>query len=216
MKNKYNIMIVDDHKIFREGLHLLLSHFHFVGKIYEASNGWEYLSLIEENLPDVVLMDINMPIIDGIEATKLSKEKFPNIKIVALTMHGDVNYYQKMMELGASGFIDKNTDRRELEMALLKILNNETYITQDILIRIIKNLDYSNIEVPNNSEQFSDRELEILKLLAEGYTTKNIGEKLFISHRTVERHKENMLRRSNTNNTLNLVLFSLRHKIIQL
>ncbi len=209
-------MIVDDHKIFREGLHLLLSHFHFVGKIYEASNGWEYLSLIEENLPDVVLMDINMPIIDGIEATKLSKEKFPNIKIVALTMHGDVNYYQKMMELGASGFIDKNTDRRELEMALLKILNNETYITQDILIRIIKNLDYSNIEVPNNSEQFSDRELEILKLLAEGYTTKNIGEKLFISHRTVERHKENMLRRSNTNNTLNLVLFSLRHKIIQL
>ncbi len=216
MKNKYNIMIVDDHKIFREGLHLLLSHFHFVGKIYEASNGWEYLSLIEENLPDVVLMDINMPIIDGIEATNLSKEKFPNIKIVALTMHGDVNYYQKMMELGASGFIDKNTDRRELEMALLKILNNETYITQDILIRIIKNLDYSNIEVPNNSEQFSDRELEILKLLAEGYTTKNIGEKLFISHRTVERHKENMLRRSNTNNTLNLVLFSLRHKIIQL
>jgi len=209
-------MIVEDHKIFREGLHLLLSHFPFVGKIYEASNGWEYLSLIDKNLPDVVLMDINMPIIDGIEATKLSKEKFPNLKIVALTMHGYVNYYQKMMELGASGFIDKNTDRRELEMALLKNLNNETYITQDILIRIIKNLDYSNTEVPNNSEQFSERELEILKLLAEGYTTKNIGEKLFISHRTVERHKENMLRRSNTNNTLNLVLFSLRHKIIQL
>jgi len=209
---KQTIIIVDDHKIFREGIKLLLSQFEYVGGTFCAPNGKEYLRLIEKVSPDIVLMDINMPKMNGIEATKRSKEINPNIKIVALSMHDNVEYYTEMTESGIDGFITKDTDSSELNTALNKIISGGHYFSQKILQKVISK--YNSLEKAN--VEFSDREVEILHRIAKGMSNKEISEQLFISHRTVERHKENMYKKTDCHNAIKLVVYSVKNKIISI
>jgi len=211
MKKKYIIVIVDDHKLFRDGIELLLNQFDFIDTVYQVSDGNEYLKLLSIITPDIVLMDINMPGLDGVKTTKKSKKINPNIKIVALTMHDNANYYNKMINAGADGFITKDTASDELKLALLKIINKECYISQKVLENVIKNLNKSE---EDNEIVFSKREEEVLFHLAQGASTQEIAEKLYISTRTVERHKENMYIKTNCKNAVCLIMFAVKQKLI--
>ena len=210
-----SVIIVDDHKLFREGIELVLSTFSFVKSIYTAANGKEYLDMLENVKPNIVLMDINMPIIDGVEATKISKEKYPEIKIIALTMHESVDYYMKMTEIGVDGFITKDTNKLELENALITVGNNKTYFSRIILDKVLNHLHNNKT---NNTAiiNFSKREEEILAEMFNGYSNQEIADKLFISRKTVERHKENMCNKSNTKSSISLVLLGIKQGILQI
>ena len=213
---KYSVIIVDDHKLFREGIELLLNNFDFIGEIYKASDGKEYLKMLETIKPNIVLMDINMPGIDGIEATARTKARFPKIKIIALTMHDSADYYTKMTDAGVDGFVTKNTNSEELKLAIVKVLNNENYFSQKVLENVIRNLNKKKVEYNDYTELFSKREKEVLIEMANGLSNAEISEKLFISHRTVERHKSNMFEKSNCKKGINLILFAIKNKIIEI
>lgn len=209
---KITIIVVDDHQIFREGIELILNQFDFIDTILSASNGKEYIDILNKITPDVVLMDINMPVLSGIEATKISKKNYPDIKIIALSMHTDFEYYSQITNAGVDGFITKDTSKEELKTAILKVLNNENFFSQKLLQKIIGGVN-SRGEVVNI---FSKRETEVLQLICKGFSTQEISEKLFISNRTVERHKENMLSKSNCTNSICLLIYSIKNKIIDI
>jgi DNA-binding NarL/FixJ family response regulator len=207
------VIIVDDHKLFREGIELLLNQFDFISEIHHACNGKSYLELVKKVKPNLVLMDINMPEMNGIEATKNSKEKYPEIKIIALTMHEKFDYYAQMTEAGVDGFITKDTNSNELKLALKTVLQNESYFSQSVLKNVIANFQL-NTE-PKEKVVFSKREKEILSEMAKGLSNIEISEKLFISHRTVERHKENMFKKTECKNGIHLVIFAIKNGIIE-
>jgi len=213
---KQIVVIVDDHKLFREGIELLLIQFDFVSEIHHACNGNSYLKLLDTIKPNVVLMDINMPEMNGIEATTISKTQYPDIKIIALTMHENFDYYTKMTEAGVNGFITKDTNSKELKLALNTVLQNESYFSQAVLKNVIANFNAKVTDEAAKDLIFSKREKEILSEMAHGLSNQEISKKLFISHRTVERHKENMFKKSNCKDGINLVIFGIKNNIIEI
>ena len=204
------IVIVDDHKALRSGLALLLNqsnHFEVVG---EASNGQEFLLLLPQLKPDVVLMDINMPVMDGIEATRLALKQAPDLKIVVLSMHNDEAYYNTMIEAGVKGFILKETDHDELEQAILSVLKDRPYFSQSLLLSLLKK------KTTPSPVTISKREEEVLKLMADGLLSSEIAERMHMSLRSVEKTRSDLLFKTGTNNSISLILFALRHKLISL
>ncbi len=136
----YDLVIVDDHKLFRDGIKMLLSNFNHFNVVGEASNGIEFLSLIENKLPDLVLMDISMPEMNGLEATRIALENHPDLKILVLSMFQDQEYYTKMIEYGANGFVLKEAGAEELIDAINTVLKGNNYFSQELLRNIILNL----------------------------------------------------------------------------
>ncbi len=190
MDRKTKIFLVDDHTLFRDGLRRLLAsdlRFEVVG---EAAGGGEFLGKMAGTKPDVVFMDIDMPGgINGVEATRRALEVCPNLKIIALSMHGEQEYREAMREAGASGFLLKNTDFSELVAAI----SDEN-------------------EVP--SELLSEREADVLPLICEGLSNHEIAERLFISRRTVEAHRANILAKTGCKNTATLVVYAVKNGLI--
>lgn len=216
---KIKIIIVDDHNLFREGLRFLLSQSKDIDVIAEASNGLEFLALLETKDPDLVLMDISMPGMDGIEATIKAVEKYPLIKIMALSMFEDQEYYYKMIHAGVKGFILKKTNAAELFDAINKIMSGEIYFSTDLLKSIILNMPKSgsvNSIAAENNIKLTKREHEVLNLLCKGLSSIEIAEKLFISKKTVEGHKYNLLTKTGSKNTVSLVMFAIKNKLIQI
>ncbi len=206
------IIVVDDHKIFREGIELIISQLDFVGKVVLASNGIEYLDIVDKINPDIVIMDINMPKMDGIEATKISKKKYPEIKIIALSMHTNFEYYTSMTNVGVDGFLTKDTDRAELKTAIVNVFNNEGFFSQKLLQQVMDGISKKNTE---RSNAFSKREIEVLQLIAKGLSIKDVSENLFISPKVVEQHKEDMLKKTDCHNTICLIIYSIKANIIK-
>ena len=214
--NDIPVFIVDDHELFIEGIKLLLNQFDFIENVHQASNGKEYLRLLDQTIPDIVLMDINMPIMDGVEATIRSKELYPDVKIIALSMHDSIDYYTRMTDAGVDGFVTKDTNANELYLAITKVLKGEDYFSKKILENVIQS--FNNTKSDNTQEQvnFSKRELEILLEMAKGLSNIEISEQLFISPRTVERHKENMYKKTYCKNGISLIVYAIKNKLIQL
>lgn len=211
----YNLVIVDDHTLFRKGLKALIDVVSNITVVGEASNGKEFLKIISNKMPDLVLMDINMPVMNGFEATKSAVEMYPDIKIVALSMHGDEQYYYKMVEAGVKGFLLKDADSDELENALQEVLDGKNYFSQELLKNIIfKNNEGSEERDDDNSIKISEREKEVLKLICAGLSTHEIASKLYISKRTVDRHRENLLLKTETHNSVSLVMHAIKNKLI--
>jgi DNA-binding NarL/FixJ family response regulator len=219
MENSYKIFIVDDHKLFIDGLKFVLTRSGKYQISGVASNGFEFLNLLDEkNLPDLVLMDISMPTMDGIEATQKAINKYPGLKIIALTMFGDEDYYYKMVDAGVKGFVIKDSGSKELEKAIENVLEGDTYFSQELIKKIMyfiresknkKNgLDYT--------ETITKKELEVLRFLCCGLSNKEIADKMNISPKTVEGHKSNLFSKTNTKNTVNLVMYSIRNRLIEL
>lgn len=211
---QYNIMLVDDHALFREGLKLLLNTNKDFNVIAEASNGKELLNIIDKVDVDVVLLDIAMPEMNGIEAAKIALKKYPNLKIITLSMFGDEAYYYKMMETGASGFLLKESDIDEVYKALYNVIEGKSYFSQELLQKIIKHIqDYPCKE--KDLHDLSEREMEIITLVCKGFSNTEIGEKLFVSKRTVEKHRANIMAKTNSKNTASLVVFAIKNNIFE-
>jgi len=207
------VIIVDDHTIFREGMKLLLSTIPDVDFLGEAADGIEFMNIIDKTMPDVVLMDINMPKLDGIDATKLALEKYPDLKILILTMFGDEVYLEKAMEAGVKGFLKKNADMDEMEKAIRTVYKGSSYYAGDI-VQLLANLYQNknkNKQTDINSIQLSAREIEVLKGICNGKSNHEIGDELFISHRTVDGHRANLLAKAGCKNAASLVMWSIKH-----
>ena len=211
---RIKIILVDDHQMFREGLKFVLKQIPEFDIIGEASNGQEYLKLLEQSQPDVVLMDIGMPVMDGVEATAKTSELYPAIDVIALSMFSDQEYYHKMVAAGVKGFLIKEAGVDELEKAIKSVQNGNAYFSQELLRNIIVNI--SNPKVTSKDPlQLTRREEEVLQMICKGFTTKEISDLLFISQKTVEGHKTNLLSKTNSKNTINLMLFAFKHKLVE-
>jgi DNA-binding NarL/FixJ family response regulator len=212
---KIKIILVDDHQMFREGLKFVLKQIPEFEIIGEASNGQEYLKLLQQSMPDVVLMDIGMPVMDGVEATEKTSEQFPDIHVIALSMFSDQEYYHKMVAAGVKGFLIKEAGMDELEKAIKSVYSGNAYFSQELLRNIIVNI--SNPKVTSKDPfQLTKREEEVLKMICRGLTTKEISDMLFISQKTVEGHKTNLLSKTNCKNTINLMLYAFKNKLVDI
>lgn len=207
------IYLVDDHKLFREGLKLLLSGLDYIGEIYEASDGSEFLMNVEQYQPDLVFMDISMPGTGGIEATTIAMTRFPNLKIIALSMFSDENYYTKMIGAGAAGFILKNSGIQEVEQCMQAVILGQNYFSPEIMSGILQNITRKPRQLSGNA--LSEREEEVLYCICQGFSNIEISEQLCISKRTVDKHRENLLLKTSSKNTAGLVMFAIRNGIIE-
>lgn len=216
---KFKLILVDDHKLFRDGLKFVINQMDNLEVIAEASNGNEFLEILEEKKPDLVLMDISMPELDGIQATKQATSKYPGIKILVISMFCDEEYYYQMIQAGVMGFVLKEFGKDELENAIHAVLNGESYFSQKLLRDIIMNLNSpgKSKKLQNDPDSnLTKRELEVLKYICEGSSNAQIAEKLFISIRTVEGHKSNLISKTGVKNTISLVMFALKNNLVEI
>ena len=212
---KIKIILVDDHQMFRDGLKFVLKQIPEFEIIGTAANGQEYLDLLEAGLPDVVIMDIGMPVMDGIQATQKTTEKYPGINVIALSMFSDQEYYHKMVAAGVKGFLIKEAGLDELEKAIKAIHQGNSYFSQELLRNIIVNISNPKVTA-RDGHQLTKREEEVLQMICKGYSSKEISDLLFISQKTVEGHKTNLLSKTNSKNTLNLMLYALKNKLVEI
>lgn len=214
--DKPNIIIVDDHLIFRQGLSNIITTENLATVIGDASNGKEFIELLKHLTPDLVLMDIDMPYMNGMEATYIALEMMPDLKIIAVTMFGEEEYYYKMIDLGVKGFILKTSGINEIEKAIHDVMLGESYFSNELLRKIINNIGHKNNQKQVTKPLLTDRELDVLKLICNGLTTDEIAKKLFISPKTVKSHRSNLLEKTTCKNTPELIIFALKNKYIDL
>lgn len=215
MIEPFKIVIVDDHILFRDGLKYVIEKLPAYKVIGEADNGKQFLEMIEIEKPDVVLMDISMPVMNGIEATEKALEKYPELKVIAISMYGDQEYYYKMINAGVKGFVLKQSGKNELETAIYEVLKGGNYFSQELLCRIITNFNDKQVTTSDNKViKLTDRESEILQLVCSGLSNAEIGEKLFLSQKTVEGHKTKLLQKTNTKNSAGLIMFAIKNGLI--
>ena len=207
----YNIILVDDHALFRSGLHLLLDNLHTINNIYEASNGIEFLSTIGKYSVDIVLMDIDMPKMDGVEATKKALEKYPELKIIALSMYGDEEYYYKMINAGVKGFLLKDSEISEVKNAIQSVGEGTNYFSPEILYNLVKNIN----TVKTRSGILSERESEVLYHICKGLSNHEIADVLNVSKRTIDKHRENILSKTQSKNTASLIMYAIKNKLVK-
>ncbi|HSG67492.1 MAG TPA: response regulator transcription factor [Bacteroidales bacterium] len=208
------VIIVDDHQLFREGLHLILQNFPFISKVYEAGSGEEFLAMLRAVQPDIIFMDVNMPGMNGIEATRKALEYDPMLRIIALSMYGDEDYYTRMINAGAKGFIVKNAGISELESAIHQVSEGKNYFSQEILSGILASINRKN--QPSSSGGLSERETEVLFHICKGLSNQEIANQLFISKRTVDKHRENLLQKTYSRNTADLVMYAIKNGIVEI
>ena len=213
---KPNIIIVDDHLIFRQGLKSIITLENIANVIGEASNGIEFIELLSDLKPDLVLMDIDMPRMNGLDATEKALEILPELKIIAFSMFSDEEYYYKMIDRGVKGFILKTSGINELETAIQNVMLGDTYFSNELLRKIINNFGRTSITKQTALENLTERETEILQLICLGLSTDQIAEKLFISPKTVKSHKSNLLEKTVCKNTPALILFAIKNKIVEI
>jgi DNA-binding NarL/FixJ family response regulator len=209
------ILIADDHKVFRDGIISILEDVEDITVIGEANDGREVLERLEEVQPDVILMDITMGNTNGIEATELVKNKYPHIKVLVLSMHEEIGYIVKMLEVGASGYLLKDAGQEEMIRAIRTVAEGNTYYSQKVSSAIIQRL--TNPESAKKEKPgvpLTKREIEILQLISEEYSNPEIAEKLFISIRTVDTHRRNLLEKLGAKNTAGLVRYALKHGLV--
>ena len=211
----HKVLLVDDHTLFRNGLKLLIDNSKVAKVVAEASSGVDFLDQINKYQDTIIFMDIQMPKMNGIEATKIALEKYPHLKIIALTMFGEDEYYYQMIESGVKGFLLKNTDIDEVLEAIETVAKGENCFSKELLYSIIKNLSQTKSS-DFNDPNLSDREIEILQLICEGLSNQDIADKLFISKRTVDKHRSNILEKTGSNNTASLVMYSIKKGIIKM
>lgn len=210
------VFIVDDHKMVIEGLKLLLQHAQDISVAGHALNGEEALTMIDTYQPDIVLMDVNMPGLNGIETTKQLMVKHPNSKIIAISMHKESSLIKLMLSNGAKGYVLKNAGQDELIEAIKTVYSGKMYLdstVNDIVINSVASNSKSHVS--DSFPKLSRREKEILRLIIDEYTTQEIADKLCISFGTVETHRRNMLIKTGARNTVGLVKLALDYNLLE-
>ncbi len=206
--SKINICLVDDHQIFRKALIRLLKTFKRTGEICEAGNGEECLRQVKKNKPHVVLLDLEMPIMNGTECAELLLKRFPNVKIIVLTMHDSEKYMMYMLELGVHSFLLKNTDPQELEEAISGVVDHDYYhneLLNSVIHKSLKSKAKQERPIFGSNQVLSEREREVLKMICDEVSLKEISIRLSVSEKTVQSHKLNIQNKLNTKSTVGLV-----------
>ena len=208
------IILADDHKIIMQGLRSLIDNEKDMEVVAEAVNGRQAVNLVNKHTPDVVIMDINMPDLNGIEATKQITSKNSDIKVIALSMHSDKHYVSKMLQAGVKGYLLKDCAFEELIHGIRRVMDNHIYLSpqiDDIVIR-----DYLKYLSKDYDDGLKSREKEVLQLLAEGNTTKQISEKLFISIKTVGSHRGTLMKKLGFKTMVELTRYAIKEGIISI
>jgi DNA-binding NarL/FixJ family response regulator len=208
--SKKKVIIADDHTLFRQGLKLILEDIENIEVVADVANGKELIEFTGAIDPDLIIMDINMPLINGIEASRILLKEKPDLKILVVSMYGDEQYYNSVIENGVKGFVLKDADNEELRTAIKQILDGKTYFSQELLLKLIRNRQSSS------RIDLTPREREILKLICQGFNTAEIAVKLFLSERTVENHRASILSKTGCRNSLSLVIYAYRNNLVEL
>lgn len=215
--NMKKIIITDDHQIFRQGLKSLIVKEEIADVIAEASNGKELIDLLPNNKPDLILMDIGMPEMDGVEATRRALVIDPDLKILVLSNFGDEVHYFNIIQAGAKGFVLKTSGIHELKLAIERVLSGESYFSNELLRKIIANINQPGVSRNANGkteDKPTKRELEVLQLVAGGLSNEEIADRLNISVTTVKGHRSNLLMKTGTKNTAGLIMYAIKNKIV--
>ncbi len=212
---KLNVIIADDHVIFRDGLKSSLKKIPFVGQVHQCDNGQDVINILEKTKVDLVFMDVEMPVMNGIETVKWIKANMPHIAVIMLTMFNNQRYIMQLYDMGVTGYLLKNTNVNELQKAIAMVKQGDNYYCQEVQEVIFKNL--LRRDKPNvgdvTVEKITNREMDVLKLICEQDSTDEIADKLFISPLTVKRHRQILMEKTQSKNLAGLVVFAIQHNI---
>ena len=214
-KDKINVLVVDDHTLFRKGSVLLVQSFGFADQVLEAENGKRALEVIKSNTVDLVMLDLDMPVMDGKETAKQIIKQYPKISIVMVSMNEELETISELIDIGVHSYILKNTEPEELQKAIEYVRNNEFYYNQIVSKALHKKVK----ERPNHVFQdnhLTRREIEILELICQELTMKQIGDQLFLSEQTVHTHRKNLMKKVNVSNAVGLVKYAIKENIISI
>jgi two-component system response regulator NreC len=213
---KIKVLAADDHQIVLDGLSSIIKSHPEFDLIASVNNGKQALDIIENIKIDVVLLDIDMPVMNGIETTKLIKSKKLEVKILILSMHHEKNLIKNLIHCGIDGYILKNTDKNELILAIKTVYNGEKYFDNDVKASLANshNITKNNLSKDDGFCDLTTREMEILRLIAEGNSNKQIGEMIHISHRTVDTHRTNIMKKIDVNNIAGIIRYALQKGIV--
>lgn len=211
------VAIADDHKIFRDGIKMALSGKDYLRIIWEAEDGKDLVHKMKIKLPDVLLMDIRMPEMDGVNAINLLRKEYEQVKIIVLTMYDDQEMISKMMEMGANAYLTKTSDPEEIYNAILSCMNDDFYFNDLVNKAVMLKLQTKKAARPfyPNPIKMSEKELKILKLIAEDKTTEEISRDVFLSPRTIETIRQNMKTKVGAKTIAGLVMYAMRNKLIE-
>lgn len=208
---KINIVIADDHSLVRQGIKQVIEFESDIEVVGEASNGEEAVKIISQFIPDIVLLDINMPILNGIQVIQRLKELNINSKIIMLTIHNDKDYLMKAVQLGAMGYVLKDADTSVLLEAIKNVYNNQKYIPSDLAAELIKG--YGSNSNKGQENYLTEREIEVIRTIADGMSNKEIASALFISEKTVKNHISNIFKKLDINDRTQAAIFAIKHGI---
>lgn len=216
MINTIRLVIADDHEIFRDGLALMLSKQQDIELIGQAGNGKQLISLVNELQPDVVMTDVKMPVMDGIEATRSLIAENPDLHLIALSMFDEENLIVDMLEAGAKGYLLKNADKQEILDAIHSVYQGKPYYCHHTTSKLASLISKSRFNPYKKKDPlvFTDREKEIIRLICQQLTAQEIADKVFLSKRTVEGHRTRILEKMNVKNTAGVVIYALRYRLV--
>lgn len=206
--DKIKVLIVDDHPMVLEGMKSMLAQISFAALVGVAANAYEAMELLKAAMPDIVITDINMPEISGIELALKIRSEFPGVKVIAMSTFKERSYISQMIQNGAAGYLVKSASREEIEEALLSVYEGKLYMSLDISMSATEKNELNNIPV------LSSREKEVLELIADGLTNPQIAQKLFLSMHTVDSHRKNILTKFGVNNTASLIKLAARYNMV--
>ena len=214
--DKITVAIVDDHALFRKGLKAIVRNIVEVGNVYEANNGVELLELVKDKQPDIVLMDLKMPEMDGFEATDLLREKFPDVKVLIVTMYDDESFVVKLMKCGAKGYLLKNAEPDEVRRAILSVIDKGVYLNDRVTNIMMNELTESVLDPKQEKEKckLSEREKEVVKLICKENTNIEIAKKMELSPKTIENYRNNIIEKIGAKNTAGIVMYAVKHDLI--
>lgn len=209
METNIKVIIADDHHLVRKGFRALLEEIPGIRVVGDVANGLELLDLLENSSADVILLDVEMPGMGGIEACGKIQAQFADNKVIMLTMRNEAEIVKQSVANGARGFLFKNTSTAELQEAIQKVASGQTYFSSEVTMLLL-----SQTQINPALTGLTEREIEIIRLVAEGFSSTEIGEKLFISPRTVDTHRNNILQKLDLPNVAALVRFAMQHKLV--
>lgn len=212
------ILLADDHEIFRDGFRVMLKKQKEFALVAEAANGKELIETALSCQPDVIVTDIKMPVMDGIEATKKLRDLLPQVNVVALSMFGDEHLIVDMLEAGAKGYLLKNANKEEVFEALRTVSQNGTYYCNHTSTKLAHLIAASGHGANKKPEKvvFTERELEVIQLICQQYATKEIADQLGLSPRTIESHRVKILEKMDVKNTAGIVIYAIRHNLFRI
>jgi len=209
------VILVDDHTLIRDGLKSLLKSERSIQIIGEAENGQQLLEMLDHTSTDVIMLDLNMPIMDGFETLEHLKEKYPQVKVLILTMLDQKSYVHKVRNSGATGYVLKTAGREELVHAIKTVASGSSFICSEVALNLLnQNNGAEEYTLKKDGTDLSKREMEVLRLIAEGYTNAEIADKLFASKRTIESHRQHLIEKTKARNTATLIKFALQQGLI--